>query len=159
MSDLKERLLNRFRDPEYRHEYLESFLNSLISAQIRTLREDSQLSQADLAEKLGTAQSAISRIENPNYSAWRVDTLRKLARVFDRALIVKFVSFGDAVDDIEQFGIDRLIRPAFEDDPAFHELNGGESSANDAIALANVLPFRGKPVSPARPQSWREVYG
>jgi transcriptional regulator with XRE-family HTH domain len=120
MSEIRERLLNRFRRRDYRHSYVESFLNSLVSAQIRILREREGWSQKDLAERIGTTQSAISRIESPDYSSWRIETLRKLARAFDSALSVKFVSFGDSLDDIAGFGSDRLIRPSFSDDPVFH---------------------------------------
>jgi transcriptional regulator with XRE-family HTH domain len=145
MSDIRERLFKRFRDPEYRHSYLEEFLNSVISAQIRTLREQRGWSQADLAEKIGTTQSAISRIENPNYSAWKLETLRKIARALDQALTVKFVSFGDALGDVERFRTDKLIRPSFEEDPVFHGEIQKEVSASDV--LAPVITFRGNPVN------------
>jgi transcriptional regulator with XRE-family HTH domain len=140
-SGIRERLLRNFRDPEYRHAYLESFLNSLIAFQIRALRKRRGWSQDDLAAEMGTKQSAISRIEDPDYSTWKIETLRKAARAFDLALVVKFVSFGDAVDDIEQFGIDRLLRPEFAEDPVF--IFGGESSINEKSATSQVGIGRG----------------
>jgi transcriptional regulator with XRE-family HTH domain len=121
MSDLRARLLSKFRDPEYRHEYLESFLDSLVTGQIRELRESRGWSQEDLAKKLKTTQSAISRLESPSYFKWKIDTLKKLARAFDMAFVGKFVSFGDALDDIEHFGLDKLARPDFSHDPVFNE--------------------------------------
>lgn len=136
MSEIRERLLRRFRAPDYRHAYFEEFLNSLVSTQIRILREREEMSQEELAAKVGTTQSGISRIESPEYSSWRVETLRKIARAFDMALSVKFVSFGDAIDDIEQFGEDRLIRPAFKDDPAFGE--GPASSVQTSRVVVDI---------------------
>jgi transcriptional regulator with XRE-family HTH domain len=120
MTAIRKRLLKRFCDREYRHSYLESFLDSLIATQIRALREREEWSQKELAERIGTKQSAISRLERPDHSAWGIKTLRALARAFDMALSVKFVSFGDAIDDIEGFRADRLIRPSFAQDPVFH---------------------------------------
>lgn len=121
MSGTKDRLWNRFKGYEYRHSYIESFLNSLISAQIRSIRERENLSQQELAEKIGTTQPAVSRIENPDYSRWSINTLRKLARAFDMALSIKFISFGDSLNDIEGFGEDRLLRPSFHQDSVFQE--------------------------------------
>lgn len=121
MNDLRARLLAKFRDQEYRHSYLESFLDSLVTGQIRELRESRGWSQKDLAKRLKTTQSAISRLESPNYFKWKIDTLKKLARAFDMAFVGKFVSFGDALDDIEYFGIDKLKRPDFSHDPVFSD--------------------------------------
>jgi transcriptional regulator with XRE-family HTH domain len=125
-DDLRERLLAEFQDQDFRHAYLEDFLNSVVSTQIRTLREKAGWSQAELADLIATTQSAISRNESPDYSRWNIATLRKLARAFDRALIVKFAGFGEALGDIERFRLDRLIPPSFDEDPVFH---GGAVSA------------------------------
>lgn len=146
MSGIRNRLLKRFRDRDYRHSYVESFLDSLVSTQIRTLREREGWSQKDLAKRIGTTQPGISRVESPNYSAWSIKTLRKLAAVFDLALSIKFVSFGDAIDDIEQFGVDRLIRPRFDADPVF--CSWQESESDSAGERSAVLEFR-LPLSPA----------
>jgi transcriptional regulator with XRE-family HTH domain len=141
-DDIRKRLLREFPDPEYRHAYIESFLDSLIATQIRTHREVRGWTQEELAGLAETTQSAISRYERPDYSAWKLETLRKLAKAFDLALSVKFVSFGDELDDIEQFGEDRLMRPAFASDPVFH---GGESvstaSKQTVATLSNIRPF------------------
>jgi transcriptional regulator with XRE-family HTH domain len=128
MSGLRNRLLRRFRDRDYRHSYVESFLNSLISAQIRALREREGFSQDALARAIGTTQSGISRLESPDYSSWKIDTLSRLARAFDLSLSVKFVSFGDMVEDVAGFGETRLLRPSFEQDPVFH---GGAAATDD----------------------------
>lgn len=129
MSEIRKRLLKKFRNRDYRHSYVESFLDSLISTQIRLLRERGDWSQKELAEKIGTTQSAISRIESADHSAWGFKTLRTLARVFDMALSVRFVSFGDAVKDIEGFRADRLIRPSFSEDPVFLQEQAGQTES------------------------------
>lgn len=138
-SGTRGRLLKRFRTKEYRHSYVESFLNSVISAQIRILREREGWSQKELADKIGTQQSGISRYENPDYSSWRIETLRKLARAFDMALSVRFVSFGDSIDEVEGFGSDRLIRPAFAEDPAFDP----DEATSQSPRSARVIDFPG----------------
>lgn len=116
----KQRLLRKFHNRDYRHSYVESFVNSLVSTQIRTLRNRENLSQEELAAEVGTTQSGVSRYESPNYYRWGIETLRKLARSFDMALSIKFVSFGEALEDIEEFSRNKLIRPPFNKDPVFH---------------------------------------
>lgn len=142
MSKIRARLLKRFRDPEYRHSYLESFLNSVVSMQIRALRERKTWTQEKLATEIGTTQSVVSRIESPDYSGWRIDTLRKVARAFDMALSVKFVSHGDAIADIERFGEDKLIRPEFKNDPVFSETENKRFTTISTKQFVNFVEFR-----------------
>lgn len=52
---------------------------ALLANGIRTLREHRGLTQAGLAEAIGTTQSAIARMENPAYRGWSVRTLLKIA--------------------------------------------------------------------------------
>jgi len=151
MTAIRRRLLKRFRDREYRHSYMESFLDSLIATQIRTLREREELSQKELAEKIGTTQPAISRLERADHSAWGLKTLRALARAFDVALSVRFISFGDAIDEIEGFRADRLIRPSFSADPVFHCANENDPESDEGALVASVpVEMREKEESTAR---------
>ncbi len=96
MRESLENLKEQFSDEEYRYGYAESFLNSYIAAQIKILREQRKLTQAQLAEKIGTKQAGISRLENVNYTAWKVDTLTRLARAFG-------VGFGSALKNSEVY--------------------------------------------------------
>ncbi len=49
------------------------------------------MSQADLAKKIGTAQSAIARLENPNYGRVSLPILEKIAKALDAKLEIRFV--------------------------------------------------------------------
>lgn len=62
-EDLKKELL---KDPEYKKAYDDLELEYSIIAQIIQKRLDKGLSQKQLAEKIGTRQSAISRLEGGN---------------------------------------------------------------------------------------------
>jgi len=121
MSDMRERLIHKFHERRYREGYLEAFLNTRIAAQIKALREARRLSQAQLAERAGTTQPGISALENVHYSSWSLRTLRKLAKAFDVALVVKFESYGNVLDDITGFGPESLAVPGFKKDPAFSD--------------------------------------
>jgi len=135
MTDMRTRLTFRFRERRYREGYLDAFLNTRIAAQIKALRQARRLSQAELAKRVGTTQPGISALENVHYTSWSLRTLRKLAKAFDVALIVKFESYGKALDEVTGFSAEALAVPSFRKDPAFgpqpdRERGGGERDSS-----------------------------
>lgn len=62
--------------------------------QLRLLREAAGLSQAALAEKLGTKQSAIARVENVSYGKLSISMLERIAEYFDVAPWVELISYS-----------------------------------------------------------------
>src|SRR5437763_5211844 len=73
-------LIEEFKDEEYRYAYAEEHLNTTIALQIKVLREQRDMKQADLAAAIGTQQPGIARLENVNYSRWNTETLKRVAR-------------------------------------------------------------------------------
>jgi len=150
-------------DPEYRHAYADEILNLMICTQIRILREQQGMRQDQLAKAIGTTQTAVSRLENVNYSAWNIRTLKKIARAFDLRLRITFESFGTLWRDVSSLNRSALQRVTkIEEDPEFGEGVADEltdvssaravdisteESANDVAGRrpGNVLPFRPKP--------------
>jgi ribosome-binding protein aMBF1 (putative translation factor) len=61
-----------------------------LGRQIRALREQRGLSQAQLARALKTHAPAISRIEDADYDGHSLRILRKIADHFDQNLVVTF---------------------------------------------------------------------
>ena len=57
---------------------------------IYDLRTESGLSQRQLAERMGTTQSVISRLEEGGGARNRIDTLARVATALDRHLVVSF---------------------------------------------------------------------
>jgi ribosome-binding protein aMBF1 (putative translation factor) len=57
---------------------------------IYDLRTDAGLSQRQLAERMGTTQSVISRLEEGGGARNRIDTLARVATALDRHLVVSF---------------------------------------------------------------------
>jgi transcriptional regulator with XRE-family HTH domain len=121
MSDLSDALRVELCDPEYSEGYAESFLNSYVATQIKVIREQRQMKQADLARAVGTTQTAISRIENVNYSSWNINTLKKLARAFRVRLKVSFETYGSLPDEVGKFSRESLKRAEREKDPGLLE--------------------------------------
>jgi transcriptional regulator with XRE-family HTH domain len=128
MNELVKTLATEFRDKEYAHSYLEDYSNMEIAAQIKVLREQRGLTQKELAELAGMKQERISKLEDVNYDAWSVKTLRKLARAFDISLKVSFESISSRIADIDKLNQKELERVSRIDDlnifGCYHHDNG-----------------------------------
>lgn len=57
---------------------------------IHDLRTEAGLSQRELAERMGTTQSVISRLEEGGGARNRIDTLARVAEALDRHLVLSF---------------------------------------------------------------------
>lgn len=116
MSELAKRLASEFEDKDYAHAYMGERGDAEIAAQIRVLREQRGWTQAELAERSGMKQSRISALEDVNYDAWTVKTLRKLAEAFDVHVDVRFVPFTKAILDVANFSRESLEVISREED-------------------------------------------
>jgi len=123
MSPLADKLKVSFgTNKDYRHGYVDEFLNAYIATQIKVLREQHDWTQQQLADQAGMKQGRISVMENVNYSSWSINTLRRLAEAFDLTLNVSFEDFGKRLVDIDRFSRESLERFSFTEDPVFqHE--------------------------------------
>jgi DNA-binding XRE family transcriptional regulator len=65
-----------------------------IASEIRSLREKKGLSQRELAERVGTTQSAIARLEAGNVSP-SLPTLDKIAAALDAEVSLAIVDMGE----------------------------------------------------------------
>jgi DNA-binding XRE family transcriptional regulator len=63
-----------------------------IAQKIYELRTKARLSQAELAKKVGTTQSVISRLEDADYDGHSLAILRRIASALEKRVEVRFVS-------------------------------------------------------------------
>ncbi len=80
----------RAQSPERRRGYEKAGRAIRLAMEIRALREARGLSQRELAERVGTTQSAIARLEGGNISP-SLPTLDKIAEALDAELSVGLV--------------------------------------------------------------------
>ena len=62
-----------------------------IAAEIIKARTKAKMTQAELAEKLGTKPTAISRLESPNHGKVSISTLKKIAGALSCDLKIEFL--------------------------------------------------------------------
>lgn len=87
-------------DPEDRKAYLESCLEQDVAWQIRLNREAKGMTQAELAELVGTRQSSIARAEDTTYGKHSLAMLAKIANAFGCGLLVRFVPYEEFLENV-----------------------------------------------------------
>lgn len=106
----------QWRDVEYREAYAEAAVEQGIAWQVRVNRERRGLTQSQLAASIHTHQSAVSRMEDPEYGSHSLQQLVKVAHAFDCALIVKFVSYAVLARESECLSPDQLFAPSYTEE-------------------------------------------
>jgi len=104
----------KWRDTDYRRSYVVAAVEQGLAWQIRANRQSRNLTQEELAQKIGTQQSAISRLEDPTYGAHSLDTLLMLAHAFDCALSVRFTSFSRLAEESADLSPLALVAEPFD---------------------------------------------
>lgn len=94
---------------------MEATVENLIAWGVRINREERGLTQSELARLMGTGQSAISKLEDPEGGDVQLSTLIKAAHAFDCALSVRFVSHLDLFLETEDVRSERLFACPFEE--------------------------------------------
>lgn len=77
------------QNPDVKKEYNDLDVIYEIKKQIIKYRIENNLSQKELAEKIGTKQSAISRLENDDYNP-SIEFLDKVANALGKKLEIRF---------------------------------------------------------------------
>jgi HTH-type transcriptional regulator / antitoxin HipB len=86
MSDLQKYISKRKKtDPEFAADFSKGYENFKIGVLLRQARENAGVTQEEVAGKLNTKKSAISRIEN-HAEDIRLSTLRKYAEAIGKEL-------------------------------------------------------------------------
>lgn len=77
-------------DKDFRRRFFRGQAQDEIAMSIKALREKRHLRQLELGKKSGMKQSAISRIEQADYSGWSFDVLFRVADALDAKLRITF---------------------------------------------------------------------
>ena len=97
MSDV-ERLIAQLKaeSPEFAESFERGYDAFRLGMHLQLAREDAGMTQEQVAERMGTKKSAISRIEN-NAGDLRLSTLQRYAEAVGRRLILELGDPKDAV--------------------------------------------------------------
>jgi ribosome-binding protein aMBF1 (putative translation factor) len=95
-SDFRDDLRRRLEDPELAADYKAALERASLGLKIARLRAQRGLSQAELASRLNTSQSVVSRYESADYTNYNLETLRRLASALGAELSVDFTESAEA---------------------------------------------------------------
>jgi len=89
------KLWKKLTSKAYREAYVAAHLKRSVPFQVRALRDQRGWSQAQLAERSGLTQGAVSRAEDPDYGNLSFNTVIRLAAGFDVAFVGAFIPFSE----------------------------------------------------------------
>src|ERR1035437_8107070 len=99
MTLVRQNLEAKFTDKAYRDAFVAEQIFSRLPLKIRCLREAQQLTQKELGDLAGIAQTWVSKLEDPNYGKLTISTLLKVASALDVGLQVDFVPYSSLLWD------------------------------------------------------------
>jgi transcriptional regulator with XRE-family HTH domain len=76
--------------PGFRAVYDEIAGKMAIGEMISEMRHKKNMTQTELARKVGTSRTAIARYESGNYNRYSIVTLQRIAKAFGRKLTISF---------------------------------------------------------------------
>lgn len=80
----------QLEDPDFAARFKDSGAAWDVAVKIAALRKQAGYSQKALANKLGTSQQQISRLESPSYEGHSLSMLRRVARALGSEIHVSF---------------------------------------------------------------------
>jgi transcriptional regulator with XRE-family HTH domain len=131
--------LAEIADKEYRHGLVTAQIEVDLPFQIRALRKQRNLTQPELAELTGMKQPRFPLMEKPGGARFTLETLRRLAKAFDVALIVKFAPFSELLEWSENFYPDSFCVASFDGELAQLEKQKLSVGFSPDGALAEML--------------------
>jgi len=114
------KIWEKLRDKPYRDAFVASQLKRGVASQIRVMLKDRRWTQADLAERSGLKQGAISRASDPDYGNLTINTILRIASGFDVAYVGRFVPFSEAAQWYENLSESALSVSSFEEGERHH---------------------------------------
>lgn len=90
MKDLNARIAEKFQDKNFEKKYLRTSALYRLAGEMLLLRKQRGLTQKELAEKVGTTQAVISRLESASVKP-SLETILKIAEALDAAVDVRLL--------------------------------------------------------------------
>ena len=78
-------------DPKRHQAFEEEVANREVAQRIYELRQHAGLSQTELAKRVGTTQSVISRLEDADYEGHSLSMLKRIAEALNKRVEIRFL--------------------------------------------------------------------
>lgn len=91
LKDLKKLKVQWLKDPEVLREYEALQTEFQLAKELIKARTKAKVTQAELARRIGTKSTAISRLESPHYGKASISMLKKVAQALGCELQIRLV--------------------------------------------------------------------
>lgn len=106
--------LRELEDDDLRNGFVADHVRTRLALLIRALREQRGWSQADLAHAMGTTQSVVSRLEDPDYGKLSLRTLFEVASAFRLPVYIDMPDWEEWFRLMEDMSRQNLKRQDFD---------------------------------------------
>ena len=96
---IEDRIREDLKDPAHHQGFAEAGEAWDLAIQMARIRRERGLTQAQLAEMVGTKQQNIARIENPAYSGHSLSLLRRIAHALGMVVRVQFLPSEQVLEE------------------------------------------------------------
>ena len=90
LTNFEKHFQEEMKNPEFRKGYEKEYANVKLAYEMMQLRKKQRISQEEFAEKIGTTQSVVARMESGQQN-FTFETLGKVAAALNRTLKIEFV--------------------------------------------------------------------
>lgn len=106
-------LIEKFRNKAYRNSYVAGHTRRFLASQMRKFR--GAVSQSEFGDLIGKRQTVVSRLEDPNYGKWTLQTLFDVAANLNVAVFVRFVDIPTFLKYSENLSEDDLLPQSYDE--------------------------------------------
>lgn len=142
LAERRRQIVDNLGEKAYRDAFVRQSIEMGLPFQIRAMRKDRRISQAQLGKRLNTRQSVVSRLESPGYGSFSLSTLLDLASHFDVGLLVSFVPFSELASRVSGLTPASHLVPSFSMDKM---LGDSAADAGENVSLLSQTTETTKP--------------
>ncbi len=103
-TDALDYIRKHFGDyPEFDDGVEKAYTGLMAGQMIYNARQEEDLTQSELAKRVGTTQSVISRLEDADYEGHSLPMLRKIAHALNRQVEMRFIPIDTKKGDRNKF--------------------------------------------------------
>lgn len=145
MKDINALLNEKFKNKDFEKQYHRAAAFDRLADELLLLRKKRGITQKELAEKMGTTQAVVSRLENASVKP-SMETIIKIAEALGAAVDVLLIPFEETKKESEQI-LPQKQQNALQGIIYFHAEQPEEENSNwiDAEKFSSILSISGKP--------------
>ena len=155
MKDLKTRIAEKFNDKNFEKKYHRTATLYRLAGRVLLLRKQRGLTQKELADKVGTTQAVISRLESASVKP-SLETILKIAEALDAVVNIQVLPIETVRRDKEQDETEDKKRDPLKG-ILYYDFEHSTLSAEEKWISSNDKNLPGMPQGSATPAPARKI--